>query len=322
MADRRKKVVTNFDLIGHLGGDEQVYHFTSVAQDWKKYLKQCADADLVIVDNDAGKVYLGCLIRPFCRFRLVSVDILLRPPRGFREWLLCLLKRALLTQVDKFILYFRNTAGYERYYRINPSKIDYVPFKVNGMGESGLPAASPEGDYVLCAGRTLRDLKTFVAAIELAGCPGLLLQQRDKEMQAHGTRPFAGNLPPNLRVALHEGDLGTFLRFIAGAKLVVIPRFKDDIASTGISTYLMAMGLGKCVILSRGPGAEDLLKDEALLVEPENVPVLAKAIREMWEDDGHRREIAAAGKRYADRCQGSRRLAQDVWKSSLRCIDG
>jgi glycosyltransferase involved in cell wall biosynthesis len=322
MADQRKKVVTNFDLIRHLGDDEHVYAVTRVAQDWKKYLKQCANADLVIIDNDAGKVYLACLIRPFFRFRLVSVDILLRPPRGYRDRLLCLLRRALLTQVDKFILYFKNTVGYQRYYGINPSKIHYVPFKVNGMGESVFPAASPEGDYVLCAGRTLRDLRTFVAAMEVAGCPGLLLQQQDKEMQAHGTTPFAGNLPPNLRVALHEGDeLATFLQFIAGAKLVVIPRFKDDIASTGISTYLMAMGLGKCVILSRGPGAEDLLKDEALLVEPENVAALAKAIRVMWEDDSRRKQIAAAGKRYADQCQGSRRLAQDVWKSSLRCLD-
>jgi glycosyltransferase involved in cell wall biosynthesis len=190
------------------------------------------------------------------------------------------------------------------------------------MGESYFPGASPEGDYVLCAGRTLRDLKTFVAAMKIADCPGLLLQQQDEEMQAHGTTPFAGNLPPNLRLALHEdSDLATFLRFIAGAKIVVIPRFKDDIASTGISTYLLAMGLGKGVILSRGPGAEDLLKDEALRVEPENAPALAEAIGTMWEDDDRRKQIAAAGKRYADRCQGSRRLAQDVWKSSLRCLD-
>jgi glycosyltransferase involved in cell wall biosynthesis len=148
------------------------------------------------------------------------------------------------------------------------------------------------------------------------------LQQQDEEMQAHGTMPFSGNLPPNLRLELHSaGGLASFLQFIAGAKLVVIPRFKHDIASTGISTYLMAMGMGKCVILSRGPGAEDLLKDEALLVEPGNVQALAEAIRAMWDDDGRRKQIAAAGKLYADRCEGSLRLARDIWKSSLRCLD-
>ncbi len=322
MADQRKRVVTNFDLIDWLGDDRELYAFTTVAQDWKSYLKQCANADLVIIDNDAGKVYLACLMRLFCRFRLVSVDILLRPPQDLKSRLLCFLKRALLTRVDKFILYFKNTAGYQHYYGINPAKIDYVPFKVNGVEESYFPRANPDGDYVLCAGRTLRDLKTFVVAIEIADCPGLLLQQQDEEMQAHGTMPFSGNLPPNLRLELHSaGGLASFLQFIAGAKLVVIPRFKHDIASTGISTYLMAMGMGKCVILSRGPGAEDLLKDEALLVEPGNVQALAEAIRAMWDDDGRRKQIAAAGKLYADRCEGSLRLARDIWKSSLRCLD-
>lgn len=323
MADQQKRVLTNFNLIGYLGGDERSYAFTRVAHDWKTYLKQCANADLVIIDNDADKVYLACLIRPFCRFRLVSVDVILRPPRRLKDRLSRLLKRALLTQVDKFIFYFKNTAAYERLYGINSTKIDYVPFKVNGWDEGCLPPTSPEGDYVLCAGRTLRDVKTFVAAMEIAGCPGLLLQQQNEELRAHGTTPFTGALPANVRLTVDEGDdLATFLEFVAGAKLMVIPRFKGDIAATGISTYLMAMGLGKCVILSRGPGAEDLLKDEALLVEPENVPALAQAIRQMWDDDDRRKQIAAAGKRYADRCQGSRRLAQDVWKSSLRCLDG
>ena len=58
MADQRKRVVTNFDLIDWLGDDRQLYAFTTVAQDWKSYLKQCANADLVIIDNDAGKQYL------------------------------------------------------------------------------------------------------------------------------------------------------------------------------------------------------------------------------------------------------------------------
>jgi glycosyltransferase involved in cell wall biosynthesis len=322
MAERRRRVLTNLDLVGSMGSERDRYSFAKIAQDWQTYLKQCANADLVIIDNDQGKVYLACLMRPFFRFRLVSVDMILRPPRGFKDRLLSILKRALFTQVDKFILYFKNTAGYERLYGIGSAKIDYVPFKVNGWDEGCFPPTSPEGDYVLCAGRTLRDVKTFVAAMEIAGCPGLLLQQQNEELRAHGTTPFTGDLPPNVRLTVDDGDdLATFLQFVAGAKLVVIPRFKHDIAATGISTYLMAMCLGKCVIISRGPGAEDLLKDEALVVDPEDIAALAEALREMWDDDRRRKQIADAGKRYADQCQGSRRLAQDIWNSSRRCLD-
>ena len=45
MADQRKRVVTNFDLIGWLGDERELYAFTAVASDWKTYLKQCANAD-------------------------------------------------------------------------------------------------------------------------------------------------------------------------------------------------------------------------------------------------------------------------------------
>jgi glycosyltransferase involved in cell wall biosynthesis len=141
--------------------------------------------------------------------------------------------------------------------------------------------------------------------------PGAALQQQDEALRAHGTTPFTGNLPSNVRLTVVDGgDVAAFLKFIAGAKLVVIPRFKHDIAATRIGTYLMAMDLGKCVIISRGPGAEDLLEDEALIVEPENVQALAQAIGETWNDDYRRKQIAAAGKRDTDRCQGTQRLAQ------------
>ena len=66
--------------------------------------------------------------------------------------------------------------------------------------------------------------------MEITGCPGLLLQQQDEALRAHGTTPFKGNLPSNVRLTVDKGgDVAAFLRCIAGAKLVVIPRFKHDI---------------------------------------------------------------------------------------------
>ena len=54
-------------------------------------------------------------------------------------------------------------------------------------------------------------------------------------------------------------------------------------------------GFGEYVIISRGPGAEALLKYEVLFVEPENVQALAQAIGETWNDDYRLKQIAAAG---------------------------
>ena len=190
---------------------------------------QCAKADLVVIDNEQTSVYLACLMRPF-RFRLVSVDLILRPPQAFKGRLLCLLKRALLTQVDKFILYFKNTAGYQRYYGISSTKIDYVAFKVNGVEESFFPSAQPEGDYVLCAGRTFRDVKTYGNS----RMPGAAFAATRRS--AAGSRPYSVHRKSAIKRAAHGRRWrrrGCIPEVYRGAKLVVIPKFKHDIAATG-----------------------------------------------------------------------------------------
>ena len=316
-------ILSNIDLLERHGAADGFRNFKKVDRRWPAFMRQCMNADLVIIDNnEQRKLYLACLLRPFANFRLISVDIVLRPTAGIRSRIAARIKRMLLTRVDRFILYFKNTAGYQRYYGIDRGKITYVPFKVNGLDENVFPPVVPDGEYVLCAGRTLRDVDTFVAAMAEAGCPGMLLQQEDEITRAHGTAQYKGALPPNLRLVVDTDDqLGAFLQVIAGAKIVVIPRYRKDIVCTGISTYLMAMALSKCVILTRGPGAEDVLTDQAMIVEPENPQALAQAIRTLWADDGLRRRIAAAGRNYAMSCGGTSRLAGDILNAAFACLD-
>src|SRR6185312_15965948 len=101
---------------------------------------------------------MAALLRPWLRFALISVDLILRQPQGVHERALVKLKALALAQVDKFILYFKATTGYQRWYGIRPEQIVYVPFKPNGKDQPCWPETVPEGDYVLCAGRTMRDL--------------------------------------------------------------------------------------------------------------------------------------------------------------------
>jgi glycosyltransferase involved in cell wall biosynthesis len=286
------------------------------------FCRQCFGADLVIIDNDHSRVYIAALLRPWFPFRLISIDLILRQPRGVSERALAKLKALTLAQVDKFIFYFKNTAGYESCYGIRPERIVYVPFKPNGRDELFWPNTVAEGDYVLCAGRTMRDLSTFVKAMAKTGCPAVLLQQPADIMREHGTEDWREALPPNVKLVIHEdGKLATFLSFIAKAKLVVIPRYKRDIGCTGISTYLMAMALGKCVVISEGPGVNDLLKDEAAIVPAEDADALAATVSRLWNDDIERRQIASCGKQYADSLGGTERLCGDILAQSLLCLE-
>jgi glycosyltransferase involved in cell wall biosynthesis len=287
-----------------------------------EFVRKCLGADLVILNIDQKRLMLAGLVRllwPAARFRLVSADLILRPPKTLTARATAFVKRLLFSRVDRFVLYFKNLSGYERYYGIGPGRAAYVPFKVNGWDEiKARPPAAPGGDYVLCAGRTLRDVGTFVEAMRRAGCPGLLLQQRRELLAAHGTDSWAGELPPNVGLVIDDSDdIESYLDSIARARLVVIPRFKGDIAPTGISTYLVAMALGKCVVISAGPGAEDVLTDEAVVVPPEDPARLAEQIKTLWDDDPARAEIAARGRDYAERAGDDRRLLSDILRVGL-----
>jgi glycosyltransferase involved in cell wall biosynthesis len=167
----------------------------------------------------------------------------------------------------------------------------------------------------------MRDVNTFVEAIRLSGCPGLLHQQKADVMAKHGTHAWKGDLPPNLRLVVddsHQHEV--FLDFIAKARLVVIPRFRNDIGPAGIATYLVAMALNKCVIISEGPGVNDVLTDEAVIVSPEDPEALARQIELLWNNHQLRAEIAARGKEYALSLGGEERLHRDILRASIQSI--
>lgn len=305
-----------------VSGDQRVRHTYIGDAGLSQFIRACLSADLVILNVDQKRLMIACLLRwlwPFTRFKLISVDLILRPPKSTKGKLIAFIKRFLFSRVHRFILYFKDLRGYEKFYGIKSDRVVYVPFKVNGWEQIVVkPSEASSEDYVLCAGRTLRDVETFVRAMERAGCPGVLLQQKSELLRAHGSSAWSGELPPNLKLSVDEGDsLESFCDFIRKARMVVIPRFQGDIAATGISTYLVAMALQKCVVISGGPGAEDVLSDQAVIVPPEDVNKLAEQIRLLWRDRQVRSEVAARGRKYAETLGGENRLLSDILRASI-----
>ncbi len=142
--------------------------------------------------------------------------------------------------------------------------------------------------------------------------PGILLHQDKSLMKQHGTDLDLSNLPSNLLAVEHDGHNTSWLDYIRRAKLVVIPTLPGAISPTGISTYLLAMGLRKCVIITEGPATRGLLTDQAIIVPPGDPLALADAIRKAWEDDDLRERTADAGRRYAERLGSYERLLSDI----------
>jgi glycosyltransferase involved in cell wall biosynthesis len=281
-------------------------------------------ADVILLDGNEPYLAPLLLLRwlwPFTRARLVSLDIMfVKPvtrPQRLRAWLW----RLLLKRVDHFIHYFKDLAGYERYFGIGPDRSTFVPFKVNAW--ESLPPAdqlASDGENVFTGGRSLRDLDTFLAAMAEVPYPGVLLYHDAALVRANGTPLDLGRLPPNVRAIEDDGSTGSWLDHMRRARLVVMTTLPDGIRAIGVSSYLSAMALRKCVIITDGPATRGILTDEALLVPPSDPAALADAIRRAWTDDALRARTAAAGRAYAEQVAGTARLYADVIRVCERVV--
>jgi glycosyltransferase involved in cell wall biosynthesis len=244
---------------------------------------------------------------------LVSLDLVLRRPAGWRARVAHPLKRRLLRRVNHFIHYFRDLRQFDRIWGVGPHNSSFVPFKPNIRLPQRELADTP-GEYVLCFGRSLRDYDTFFAAVERLPYPAAIAQPDVAQLREHGarfTRPL-DRLPPNVTILPDDGSEHALVDIIRRARLFVVPVLATSFVASGISTSLDAMLLGRCVIGSEGPGMSDIYSGEILTVPPEDAEALAAMIRRAWEDEELRRRTAEAGRRYALSVGGEAELYQRV----------
>ncbi len=280
--------------------------------------------DVVLLNSNTCRLLVLCALRwlfPFQRCRLVALDIHLSQPKGWEQRAIAWVKRLLLRKVDWFIHYFKDLEGYDRFYSIG-ARSTCVPFKVNYI--EAVPAIaelSSDGEYVFTAGRSFRDLPTFIAAMRLVPYPGILLYQDASLMKDFGTNLDLSDLPSNLRAEKHDGEK-SWVEHLQRAKLVVVPIRTDCMYAAGLSLYPMAMALKKCVIATNGPSTRGLLTgEEAIVISPGDPVAMADAIRGAWENKDLRERVANAGRRYAERLGGEARLLSDILEICGELVD-
>ncbi|HEX8359663.1 MAG TPA: hypothetical protein VF613_06145, partial [Longimicrobium sp.] len=100
---------------------------------------------------------------PWTRCRILSVDLILTHPRGVAGHLAFRVRRWLLREVDRFVLYYRDTAELRGVYGIPAERVKYVPFKVNTRDRVLATPVTDDGFFLSC-GRSNRDYQTLYAA--------------------------------------------------------------------------------------------------------------------------------------------------------------
>ena len=290
-------------------------HATTTAE-FLRLAHENPDAVVLINCNPRLTLELGAakLFGRLGKAPIVSVDLVLRAPATTLQKALHLLKKVLLRQVDLCIHYFQDYRRFADVFGIPLARHKFVPFKVNLGTRYADLKEQPEGEYVLCFGRSLRDYDTFLEAMERLPYPGAIARPDLARLRAHHarfTRPL-DMLPANVRVLEDEGSELAQIQILGNAKIVVLPILKASLVASGISTCLNAMQLGKCVIGSEGPGMSDVFGEEIIAVPPENSGALAAAIRRVWEDDALRLKTGHAGHLYALKAGGEPDLYQRI----------
>jgi glycosyltransferase involved in cell wall biosynthesis len=236
----------------------------------------------------------------------------LSKPIGVKEKLIALAKKALLKKISYFLLFMKNTSGYQRYYGISPEKSVYVPFKVNNYPDI-LQIQTADHGYVFTGGISKRDYDTFFKAVDGLDCEIKVLVPPNDIAKKHGTEIHYEQVPRNVKIIHDDGSTDSWMDHIAKSKFVVLPTQKETISPTGVSTYLVAMALKKCVIITKCPATEDILAtDSAVIVEPEDHVALKEAIQRINANENDRKTIAENGYRYAVSLEGHQRLMDDI----------
>jgi glycosyltransferase involved in cell wall biosynthesis len=286
-----------------------------IAHRYEEFVPLLAGADLVLVNCDVGLVFKLCVhgvLFPWKHKPLVAVDLVLGRPETAAARAACMLKKGILRRVDLFINYFRHSGGYAKYYGITPARSSFIHFKPNLRYRFDIPA-DPGGDYVLCFGRSRRDYDTFFGAVDRLPYPAAIPRPDFAELRKHGSR-FSyslDRLPKTVSLLDDDGTAEAMIRIIQGARIVTLPIVPHNLLA-GVGVYLNAMLLGKCVIITEGAGASDVLTDEALFVPAGDPEKLAHSIERAWEDEALRLRIAENGHRHAVSLGGEPELFQRV----------
>jgi glycosyltransferase involved in cell wall biosynthesis len=265
---------------------------------------QSLAANAVVIDQEPATLLMLCALRtllPLPYPPLVSLDLVLsRPDTDWMGRVKGLAKRWLLRQVSRYLVHMKDTRAWRSSYGIAAPRTRYVPFKVNGLADV-LSRQVHEHPYVFTGGKSRRDYQTFCQAMALTGYPALIVTPLGGESAAHGTRLGELRRPPNVALVHDDGSHESWVRQLAGAKVVVFCIAPQTISPSGVSAYLLAMALRKCVIISDCPATRGILvpDETAILVPMQDPAAVAEAVRKAWCDDAYRRRIAEGGYRYA-----------------------
>jgi glycosyltransferase involved in cell wall biosynthesis len=271
----------------------------------------------------AALCFLARLFTP--RSRLLYYDVLVPVANRWDQRLLRALYLALVRRADLILTVQRDTTDYCGLLRLPENRFRYIGFKANSWEDADAVAAgrrtAGNGTYVLACGQSYRDYATFAAAMEQAGLPAVILVPKRTDLLRHGSLPPAPSSSGNVQIVEHDGTRASWLEFLLGARVVVIPLRPDVVQPAGVSVYLEAMNLSRPVVVSAGP-ATRLMLDHSIagVVQPGCAAELAKETLRLWHDAELRAARVSRALAYLTPLGGVQRMSRDILRATCSLL--
>lgn len=167
---------------------------------------------------------------------------------------------------------------YKTAFRWEEGRTYFIPFHAD---PEDLAASYDErSKYVLTAGRTFRDYKTFMAAIESLGVQVIIVSSEENIGKRH--------IPHNVTI---KYDISmTELKMLMQESAVIVVPLEDRNISTGQSVLLQAMAMGKAVVATETAGTVDYIDhmESGMLVHPGDSTAMREAIDYLMDNEKER----------------------------------
>jgi len=322
MRSSKIKIISNIHEIPTIVNDNvtiEICKYPKAKNSWSTVIKYFFKSFkynyflLNYVDFDVFAIAFLKFIIPFNRCKLITLDlIILVPQKSIKDRMYKIIKTVLFKNIHFSMIYFKNTEGYQKYYKIKPNKFKYVPYKINSYNLVINTPISDEG-YIFTGGKSRRDFATFIEAIKDLPYPVKIITPVNKELLINGSYIDEKDIPPQVELIHDDGTPESFMKYIAASKLVVLPIKKENISASGLGVYIVSMALKKCVIISKGPAVDDIITpDMAYLVPPGDVTALRNAIKKVYTDHDLRNRLAENGYNYAMSLKDEVRLKESI----------
>jgi glycosyltransferase involved in cell wall biosynthesis len=200
--------------------------------------------------------------------------------------------------------------NYAAYYGIDRHKFVWIPYCTD---VAAVPGGCAEDDYIFTGGWQHRDYRTLFAALE-----GLAMPVKIAAPAARIDAP----VPDNAHL-LGTVSREAYLQALARARLVVLSLDNRVLRFPGVITYVLAMRLGKCVIVNDPRGACSYIDSgtTGVLVRNRDPAALRDALTSLWEDEPRRQWLGAQARAYAAQNLSTARYLADLRRLTAQMVE-